>query len=310
MPLPNPVLPTLTEPIFQITEAHSCGDAGWSESYYVRIQAGTRPAADAAAAHQDILDARRVAAPQGHVIESMRVSDVSVAGDSLLNFPPAFGLGAGARVGELAHPSFGYFLTTSDLSATITETRIYRGWATDQVEWSSGAPRATVAPAAVRAFFQILSERLRNARTQGGVNSQYFTKSFIRPGTPVVGPTLRDIESVSINDEGYLQFEGLGDIPDDWVTARAYHVHTPRVKCIRGVSGIHRMISVSAAGGSWKIVTTSRYDCNPELLLQLRGKIFAHLPAYFSIFSVNYGGAGKRDTGRPFYLTRGRSPAR
>jgi len=309
MPAPIPVLLAANDYMVQIVEAHSVGDDGWSETYHMVVRASTIPLGDAQARHALLIGMRKIALPQEHIIEYLRVSDVAIAGDSKVGFPPKFGLGAGPLNKPPTNPVLGYFMTTSDISGTIGETRIYRGWAADDIAWTPGSPRTTEIPAGPKASLVNIAEELRKTRDVGGTETSYCLKSFLRPGAPNI--TLQEGMRVGVGDESNLVFTfNSATIPLGWAAGQRIHVAANRVRCVRGVSGLHLITAISVLAGVVTVVTNTIYDCPPIALGAVTAKGYLHVPAYYLIKQAEVGGAGKRDTGRPFFLTRGRAPAR
>jgi hypothetical protein len=293
----------------QVVEAHSVGDDGWSETYHMVVRGSPIPLGQAQARHALLIGQRKIALPQEHIIEYLRVSDVAVAGDSKVGFPPKFGLGAGPLNKPPTNPCLGYFMTTSDISGTIGETRIYRGWAADDIAWTPGSPRTTEIPAGPKASLINIAEELRTTRNVGGTDTSYCLKSFLRPGAPNV-PLVTGLR-VTVGDESNLvfTFDSVG-IPIGWAAGERIHVAANRVRCVRGVSGLHLLTAVTINAGVVTAVTNTIYDCPPIALGAVTAKAFLHVIAFYLISQAEVGGAGKRDTGRPFFLTRGRSPVR
>jgi len=308
MPLPIPVFPTTDQPIIQITEAHSVGDAGWSESYYIRVVGAGNPLQAAVNRHAAIIGFRRPEIPVLHIIESVRASDVVVSGDSILLFPPNAELGAGPVLGPAANPALGYFATIVDSTFTVNETRIYRGWGQEDMAWKPDSPRTTVPAAKPLAFLTNIQTELAATRTLAGMTTNYMIKSFVRPGGAVNVGLVEGL-AVDVDANNQLRFESTAAWPVSWVPGKRIHVNAPRVKCVRGVSGIHLLTSVSSTP-PFLATTSTVYDCAPTTLSLVTAKAFIHMDAWYPLFGVSIGGAGKRDTGRPFYLTRGRSRIR
>ena len=99
-------------------------------------------------------------------------------------------------------------------------------------------------------------------------------------------------------------------VPADWAAGKQIHVRAPRVKCVRGVSGMHRIITILPLATTFKVITDTTYECAPSTLSSVVPKTFLHIESYYPIFRTADGGAGKKDAGRPFYQRRGRRSAR
>jgi len=310
MSIPIPVEISATNRVVQITEAHSVGDAGWSESWYIYVVGGTNPLQAAVVRHQDVIDLRRAQIPVAHVQEAMRGSDVLISGDSILIFPPLLGLGQGAVIDVPANPCLGYFMTTNDLSNTINETRIFRGWGLDSLAWLPGSPRTTVPPARPLGFLQSLAQEIVQTKINAGSSTTYVLKSFRRPDGSIGAPTIKKPLTVNAGANRLLTFTGAGEIPVGWEVGSRIHVRSPRRACVRGVSGVHLITGLTSTDGVLVITTSTVYQCDPATLTGVSAEAFLHITAWYAITGAVPGGAGKRDTGRPFFLTRGRSPAR
>lgn len=305
MPAPTPVTWDASNPVVQITEQHSVGDFGWSEVYYIYIPGGTNPLDSALARHGLVVGFRKNAIPAGHVIESMRASDVAIFGDAKPKFAPEFNLGPGSVADDPCNPALGYFMAVSDQSGTISETRIYRGWYNAGLIINPDSPRSTVPIPLIGGSLNSIATELRTERTALGVTTRYVQKSFLRPESPG-GPPRKTGMRASLDATNHLQFITGTPLPDGWEEGMRLHVRTPRMKCVRGVSGVHYVTSITENLGVATIVTSTVYQCGLGTLAPVIASAFKHVPAFYPIAATAIAGAGKRDTGRPFYLTRGR----
>lgn len=303
------VLPTVDNPIYQLTEAHGYGDIGWSETYFLQVLGGLASPVAGVTRHQFIIEARRRPSPPTHIVETLRVSDVTVPGDSIIRFPPDAELGVGFGPPGEADPVLGYFMTTNDASGIVNHTRIYRGWQPDHLNFVAGAPRTTIGPAAVRVMMLAIRTELTATRTLGGITTRYMMKSFQRPEAPG-GPLVTAPGTVSIEDDGKLAFVWPAAVAGTWVAGQRIHVRAPRVKCVRGISGIHRITSVLAQPPNVKVIVDTTFDCAPSALTWVVPRGFLHIESYYPIDRAIDGGVGKKDAGRPFYQRRGRRSVR
>jgi len=312
MPVAAGFIPDATNPIVQVTEIHGTRDAGWTETYFIRLASGTPDFAlnSAVSRHQFIIDARRTAIPPVHIIESLRVSDVKVSGDSILKFPPEANLGPGTGPPGDVNPALGYFMTTNENTGTVNITRTYRGFGTDNTIYNSSSPRSVIPPGGVRGSLNLIGVELITTRTLGGATTMYVMKSFQRPELPLLGPQFTGPGTVTADAAGRLQFTFPSPLPAGWEAGKRFHVRAPRVKCVRGVTGIHNIVSIATIGGISNVLTNTIYRCAGSTLADVVPRGFLHVDAWFPINRFEIGGVGKRDTGRPSYLTRGRQSAR
>jgi len=309
MPPPLGVIPSDVNPIYQITEAHGVGDIGWSETYFMQITGGTATPVAVIARHALIIEARRIPIPPVHIIETVRVSNVEVPGDSTVRFPPDAALGVGNGPPGDADPVLGYFMATTDISGLVNHTRIYRGWQPDNLAFTPGSPRTTIPPGPVRVMMLTIGTELITTRTFTGITTRYMMKSFQRPES-VGGPTLTPAGTVQVEADGKLAFTWPTTAVGAVLPGTRFHVRAPRVRCVRGVSGIHQATGTVVIGDLTKILTSTTYDCPAAALTLVVPKAFLHIDSYYPITRAIDGGAGKKDAGRPFYLRRGRRSVR
>lgn len=309
MPPPVGVVPSDVSFIVQVTEAHGVGDSGWSETYFMEILSGASPLAGAIARHQTIVNARRLAIPAVHVIETLRASFVDIRGDSILLFPPEAGLGPGEGPAGDINPALGYFMNTWEATGLVNTTRIYRGWNKTDTVWTPGSPRTVEPPGGPRASLVNIGGELIATRTIAGHTTRYMMRSYQRPDS-VGGPARTAVGTVTTDGNGRLEFTWPLPIPAGWLAGKYIHVEAPRVKCVRGVSGRHLITAINTVGTNFVVVTATSYECPVAALTAVAPKGFLEIVAYFPIARYSIGGAGKKDTGRPFYLTRGRRSAR
>lgn len=309
MPAPAPYVPTGPGEVFQVTEAHGVGDIGWSETYFIQVIGGLAPGIGCLVRHSELVLIRRRGGPPGHIVETCRVSDVMLPGDSLLRFPPDANLGpCTGPVGD-ADPVLGYYLTTGENTGLVTNTRIYRGWQPTNLAFNPGSPRTTVPAPAALAMLIDIGKELIATRTIAGITTRYMMKSYYRPEASG-GPSIQNAVGVQLTGDAKLSFVFLAPLPGQWEPGKRIHVRSPRVACVRGVAGVHTIASMEAVGASVRVDTLTPYHCAPSTLTEVTAKAFLHIDGYYQIERASVGGAGKKDAGRPFYLRRGRRSGR
>jgi len=285
MPLPTPTFPTPTAPIIQIVEFHSVGDVGWSEVYFMQVALGLTPLLAALERHKTIIQIQKIALPVEHVIEGMRVTDVSVLGDSKLRFRPEYNLGAGQIIGDVTNPALGYFMVTSDDTGTVTTTRIYRGWTDGDVRFSADSPRTTIPVPRANTMLQAIGNELVTGRATLGSTTTYLMRSFVRPNPPAE-PVLVTQMQVQIGEDNSLVFLIDGIAPATWVRGKYIKVLSARYPCVRGVAGRHLIASVTLTDGISFVQTTTKYNCAAATLVPVTVQGYLETVGYYNITDI------------------------
>lgn len=308
MPLPTPVEGGT---IVHVTELRNVGPNGWSENYYAHVTGTGDPLEAAANSHARIITRRAQVMSNAVTAVACRFSDETVFGDSALYFPDQLGLGPGLKGDDGSYTALGWMVTMTDASSTISDTRIYRGFPANLVPFSPAFPLAFAPPAAVTAWSEQMSQYMRLGYTAGGANVRYVIRSFMRPG--VTGTTSNPAviqyrcDNFEVATNGKIQFRVFSSAPLTWNVGDEIKLKVPRKKCLKGLSGTHKVTSIFPVTTVNNTVTIDlKLCCGNSELEGVVGQAYKQQLAYYPITSWRLGRVGKRDTGRGFFVTRGR----
>ncbi len=261
---------------------------GWSESYYLSITNETTDFfSDAFAAGALLVLNRKGVLPKTLNLVAMRAEMLGFGiHRSQLKFAPSFNLGPTGLDVPIGPPWVGWLYSEEDISGAITGQRIFRGWpATDVVGYEVGGPKLPMGlPKSVQKLQQSMNLILGSSgRGPGGGSYTWVIPGYNRveagPGPPPSSP-IRNITNVTLDAMNRLML--TIDVDDPLIVKNGFVlVHTSRSKCITGVSGKSRVISVNRAGPLPVITLAKRFCCPGADLTTITGTVRNYVPVYY-----------------------------
>lgn len=295
----------------QATLFFGTGKSGWTETYFMNVNGSDVPLNTGESAMRRIIDARRPLLPTDVSCEALRVSRIDKRGDSNLIFPPDQNLGAGDETTPTSNPVNGWLVRIENDDFQVTDSRIYRGWSPSLATWFSGAPVGAPAPARVVAFVTKMRSILTNVfvAPTTGASVKFCLRSYDR--TDANYP-LFAVFPITVSAAGRLVVRAItSTIGSGTAIGKTLILSVPRKKCLRGVSGRHRIIDMTTVGGTQTDITLDkRLCCSADELVGLDGQARTLKPALFAIAYCYINRLAKRDVGRAFFAPRGRRSAR
>jgi hypothetical protein len=307
---------------------------GFSESYFLNISNATRDFfVDALEAGSALVSQRKSPVPNTIICAGMRVEMLGFGiSRSQLVFQPNWNLGPSARNTPIGPPWVGWLFSERDLSGAIHGQRIFRGWAsTDVIGYENKGPSLPLGlPKKVQSLQQQMNAVLGRSGT-GSAGGQYtwvipgYNRVEAGPGPPASSPKLA-IFSVTLNAQNRLVFTVTPPDVNIGTNGRIL-VHVNRSRCVRGISGTHKVISAPIAAGVQTITTASRFCCPGVDLSTVTGEVRNVVPVYYQ-YGLNTGTVPgstttslnpsplmakrtvERKVGKEFFGTRGRVSSR
>jgi len=267
-------------PYYKCTMLFECGKNGWSESWYHQDE-GPR---DAEGFLRNLCQDRRALLGTGAFIIAYRISNVTNDRDALLVPYDGFALNPGAAAG-VADSSWQAFLIRTEASSAHRKSWFTRGQPDAWIE--RAADGRIPVPGDLQTGITAMKLRLMTSlwRIQAWRNES--------------DPDTVERPIIKVNDDaGKVQLDVPGH---NFSVGSIVHVRKSRWSAtIGGINGNHLVIKVDNA-----LVTLQL----PILVGSYLGGGLARLREYtYPIVSeMEAMRAGKRDTGRPFFLTRGRA---
>jgi hypothetical protein len=307
---------------------------GFTESYYLNISNATRDFfADALAAGSTLVINRRNPVPSSIAIMGMRVEMLGFGKHrSRPVFAPNFNLGPSGFNVPIGPPWVGWLYSETDLSGGINGQRIFRGWSADDViGYETKGPKLVLGlPKKVQSLQAAMNTVLGKSGT-GPMGGQYtwvipgYNRVEAGPGPPASSPLL-DIFSVTLNAQNRLVFT-VTPVDTGITTNSRILASASRSKCIRGISGNHKVVSAPIAAGVQTITTASRFCCPGVDLTTVTGKVRNVVPVYYQYGLTTGAVPGstavslapsplmakrtvERKVGKEFFGTRGRVSSR
>jgi hypothetical protein len=293
----------------QVTLFFGLGDKGWTETYFMNVAGGTNPLVSAEVSAKRLVQQRNNYLPANVVCQSLRVSRVTVRGDSNIVFPPLDFLGPGNYVADSANPVLGWNVVLANDDFQVRDTRIYTGWAPDLVPFQPNGGIGIAPPPLVVSWVTGLTTILLDPYTVAGVTTTFCLRSFKRP--PIAVP-LVPIGGFGLDAQNRITFiASTGSFPITWVPGVNLKITVPRKRCLKGLNGQER-IAVIGAGptGFTKFTMDKKLCCGSDLLDGVSGTAYEIIDAFYPITKCVLGRQGKRDRGRAFFVARGRQSAR
>lgn len=299
---PNPVSGGT---VVKATIIFNAGRNGWSENYHMHNPATGATLISAGTAMQFLIRARRLALFGDWTQEGARVQRVDIKRDGLPFAAPEIGLGQG-KLGGTRIPFWNaWYFNVQDISNQVNDSRPYRGWNQECIaNWDGASINGGAVPAPVTAFWQSMKNVLINpARGADGGQWTFCLRSYSRSDGDV--PEL-PIVLVDVDDKNRLKFILQGEHAS-FKAGGTLIASVNRKRCVKGVSGRHLVRSVAVAGGLTTVQTASKNCCVGADLSDLTGKGRMFKAAYYPIKDFTPVRVSKHDTGRAFFVTRGRA---
>jgi hypothetical protein len=271
-------------PDYKVSLFFTMGRQGWSEHYY---QTGNDPVSVRALA-LNLVKARGGMLTASTRIPYVRVSDEAIAGDARVTTNPAFSpiVGAVPIIGDLAWTGMLVRMEATDI---YRRSMILRG-IPDNVADASNPDGPLVGDLLER--FNVYRDRLKNDTWQMRATNRgvgFERKRVISVSFSNVTHAL----TLTVNAHGYAQGDQI------------------RLSNFRLNPKLNRVffVDVVTAVNSFAVIVPELQDWDP---LKYSGTAFVrkHGVLYPDIAETSFVRFSKRDTGRPFGLTRGRARAR
>lgn len=292
----------------KITQIFNADRQGWSESYLLNCAANADGFQLGEAYAQALNLARTPVMPQDYVIEAVRISDADVNRDADLVEEPNLFLGEGAIQTDPAPPERGWQILIADATRQVRATRIFRGWPASLVPYNVKGGAFNPNPP------QKVTDWVRAMRP---LLTQTFTYQNVITGTPCMrtydrttgnAPVL-PVSQFLVNTNGFLTAK-LVATSTTLVVGDIVQVGAVRKKCLKGLTGLGRVISVLTDAGNPVITLDKKLCCGVDQLSGVLGTIQKRTKAYVAIETATLGHTAKKDVGRAFFVTAGARKAR
>lgn len=306
---------TLIEPtdVYSLTFFFGMGKNGWTEKVYVKINSGNERYPLMRAFASEYANIRRRMMHANAVIEAVRISSETLAGDALLqdkNDIPA--LGKGTVIGTPAHVDSGYLVTVANSDGQIRSHHIFRGLAAQFLPniKPDGSDANELFINSYRKDVEALGLLLSTgfSLNAGGIN----TLNAVIATTNGRDPATAFLTAFNwgISATGYLEFS-VSVLPAGMDVGTKLKITAKRRRCVRGVSGNASVVNiVGAPGGPIKIVTDRRPCCPPDDIALVSPKAQVRLRRFVAVGKATMRNLTDRDTGRAFFAGVGRRPSK
>lgn len=286
---------------------------GWTENYYVIPDPNTTDQFGVVTGAMDIWYTQRVNALSGVAgIVATRYMKVGEYNSSTGftrgvknrgRLVPAGETGGGYQgnaIGVVTQVSVGWLFAHYDYGQEIRSDRIWGGWVKDDLTFL--APGATTFPARVIALKSDINTIWPDPIAVPGVGSASLVLHALDRRT-TVAPKVA-VTAVSLSAEGNLTFTLASLLPGLAVNKRV-HFEVQRKKCVKGVSGNHRVLRFTTTS-PFTITVAKKYCCCVEDLADLAGTAQLNVEGFFRYDDASVMRVAAHDRGRPFFGTAGR----
>lgn len=302
--MPDPVILDGTK--FKVVHFFNQNDQGWNESYWASATGGTGQLASVYNAAVALLEIRKKALSSTAKCVGVRVGLATGTRISTLGKGSVSGTGPGLLTGQALPSGTALFIRAQDASFTYSAEHVYRGLQTAFVgEENQLADNLVATPQAIkwqqemRAF---LVSTYADQTTLGGSQVRWGIRASSKD--PVTNQTWPVI-NVGVSTTGRLQITVPGN-SSPFVIGDEVALSVNRIRCVRGVSGRHRVRNREVVAAGALLTLNSTYCCNPADLALLFGKVRMVSPVIVQYGWFFFGSLGHRNTGRPNFITAGR----
>jgi hypothetical protein len=302
------------------------GKFGWTESQVMYLQS-SNPDGPALAAldrfARDWIKARRGFLSASYVIEAARYEFIGGpnTGQSLLREGNDVNLGAGEDASLVAPVWLGWWAHENDASAQVRGSRVFRGLGQNSTSgWTPGVLLAGgVIPAGLAGGIKAMNVLLGTTYVSGGTSATPCMATYSRV---LFNANVKPITNITLNGSGQLVVQMPPSFTPVPSPGDKLKITAKRQRCIRGLAGVTSVVAFNV-GPAPVITISKKFCCNPADLAGFIGKAGPYVPAYvgYPAFVTENGTVSgtpalslfklaKKDTGRPFFGTRGRAASR
>lgn len=304
MAAPDPLAGTAVK----VTMFFNWQNQGWTESYWYKVADAGSPLNVAYNAGRYLAGERRKYLYNEAEISGIRASLVGTPNVSLLKRDKNQGNGPGLDTGEPLPCGTALFVRVQDSSATYSEERAYRGITKAFAGANAIGKDGVIVTTPMQRWVSTLQlagtvpyvEPGNGGTAKLGIRARNKTSS---PATPV------PILAVGLNNRGRLTFTLYENQPS-YSQGAEFAVKVNRLRCVRGINGRYKVRAASFPTGTTVVETTKTFCCNPADLLDVYGQAQIVGKEYFPWATAYASSLGHKNTGRPFFSTRGRQSAK
>ena len=280
------------------------GSLGWSEGWWAYVTETDDPFGDLRPALAQLAAARVTflhASAYVYTVRIQQAGQIPPTNLSWIGSRGADGCLGGVLVGAPEYSAIGWQATYSTADLAVKEERLFRGIAQADTSWIAGALYGPTAPPVLG--FQRMANVLTSVSTgpgggviQWALRSNQFSPLF---QTPQV------VEEVTMGAGSTLSFT-LKTPLLKYINGKSFPlqvnddilVNGPRVKCLKKVSGIHRVTGVTTGTGVVIYQTASPLVCNPDGLPLYTGHARAEQYLFYPIQSYTIDKIRSQGVGR------------
>lgn len=282
------------------------GPQGWSETYFVSTENLDVSRAVGLTLMQGMVQARRKALNPACQVVGLRMTPWTWNGPPQLWQAPDVSMGPGlGTAGVPASPNHGVLFVLNVSGGGPNARRIIKGWTNADL---SGRYNSSGGLSTVGTVVRDWKTDFRRAYTDVVVDKAGRSARFVVPSRArsAAAPTRYYIDSMTLDTNGQLKVKFLANVADI-TTADLAHIYLTKKKCVRGVSGQHRAISVDRTDSSHTVITFDHHPCcGATGLTGVTGYAVKISEVYANVNDVFYDKYADQKVGRAFFSLAGR----
>lgn len=292
---------------FDVNYIFNAGRDGFSENYTLIMNGVADPYAAAYTWTEKYARERRKILHQNLTLEATRVSQQGITHDSKREVAPNKGMGAGLVDSNPAPYKDGFYMVFRDASMNVKAQHGYGGLGVVDMDLGTAQGADRLRPTnttRVGTWGQKLREMLvGNQITGGGAGT--MTPAIETYNRDVYEASKLEVKTWDTDDAGWLKLTLRSGNPA-WGQGTELHLTHKKSHCVRGLQGVHKVISKEETEAGVVLRLDTKLRCNKATLTGLLGWLQLREKAFVGIADVAFGIYGERVVGGAFFRQAGR----